>query len=72
MSMSASSPARRPPVRWYPWYAAALIIVAAVLEWRGTSFTRTERRSDIPKSVRDNPGAYRSVYRGGPRYYSGK
>jgi hypothetical protein len=58
--------------RWYSLYAAIVLIAAVVFEHRGTSFTRTERRSDVPKSVRDNPGAYRSVYRGGPRYYSGK
>ncbi len=70
--MTVTPPHRPAAVRWYAWYAVAVLVLAAVLEWRGTSFTRTERRSDVPRSVRDNPGAYRAVYRGGPRYYSGK
>lgn len=27
---------------------------------------------NVPKSVRDNPGAYRSIYGGYPRYVGGK
>lgn len=70
--MTTPTPARARAVRWYVWYAGAVLLAAAVFEWRGTSFTRTERRADVPKSVRSNPGTYRPVYVGGPRYYSGK
>lgn len=34
------------------------------------------RRADVvhnvPRSIRDNPGAYRSLYNGSPRFFGGK
>lgn len=27
---------------------------------------------NVPRSIRDNPGAWRSIYRGSPRYFGGK
>ena len=27
---------------------------------------------NVPRSIRDNPGAYRSLYNGAPRYFGGK
>ena len=27
---------------------------------------------NVPQSIRDNPGAYRSLYTGSPRYFGGK
>lgn len=27
---------------------------------------------DVPRSIRDNPGAYRSLYNGSPRFFGGK
>ena len=35
-------------------------------------FGRTTTLQNVPRSVRDNPGAYRSLYAGGPRYFGGK
>lgn len=34
--------------------------------------TSANQMRDVPKSVRDNPGAYRSIYGGYPRYIGGK
>ncbi len=28
--------------------------------------------SNVPRSIRDNPGAYRSLYNGSPRLFGGK
>ena len=41
------------------------VIVLAGMGWanyRGLSFTRYDEVQNVPKSIRDNPGAYRSVY----------
>lgn len=27
---------------------------------------------NVPRSIRDNPGAYRSLYNGSPRFFGGK
>jgi hypothetical protein len=34
--------------------------------------TRADVVRNVPRSIRDNPGAYRSLYNGGPRYFGGK
>jgi hypothetical protein len=41
-------------------------------EWRGYSFTAINEHKVAPKSVRDNPGAYRSHYSTYSRYSGGK
>ena len=51
----------------------ALVLSGAVLaDTRGWLGTRPARVDNVPRSIRDNPGAYRSLYRGSPRYYGGK
>lgn len=72
--MPPGAPRPTPPrfARWYLVYALCVVVAAVLLDLRGMNFTSTERRSDVPRSVRDNPGAYRPVYRGGARYYGGK
>ena len=42
------------------------------LEYRGWSFSRISQQNVLPKSIRDNPGAYRSTYGGFSRYIGGK
>lgn len=44
----------------------------AYTEWKGGGFAGVTRLRDVPKSVRDNPGAYRSHYSYIPRYMGGK
>jgi hypothetical protein len=41
-------------------------------EYRGWTLSRYNEVRNVPRSVRDNPGAYRPLYRGYPRYYGGK
>jgi hypothetical protein len=41
-------------------------------EWRGWTFGRARHQQVLPRSVRENPGAYRTVYRGPYRYLRGK
>ena len=41
-------------------------------EYRGWTMTRVNQVNGIPKTVRDNPGAYRSTYGNYTRYTGGK
>lgn len=53
-------------------YAVFGSLVLGALAWAhftGWAFGVNEVR-EVPKSVRDNPGSYRSTY-GGPRAYTG-
>jgi hypothetical protein len=45
---------------------------AAMAQYQGWSLTRVNEVRNIPKTVRDNPGAYRSHYAGYYRYFGGK
>lgn len=59
----------------HPLYLVWGLIVLAltgVAEYRGWSLTSLNEVKDVPRSVRDNPGAYRSIYRGFPHYTGGK
>ncbi|OPZ79740.1 MAG: hypothetical protein BWY76_03501 [bacterium ADurb.Bin429] len=59
----------------HPLYLVWGLIVLAltgVAEYRGWSLTPLNEVKDVPRSVRDNPGAYRSIYRGFPHYTGGK
>jgi len=44
----------------------------SVAEYRGWSFLNVNQVKNIPKSVRDNPGAYRAHYAYFPRHIGGK
>ena len=59
--------------RWYLVYGALVLALAATAEWRGWTFASTNETHADPRSVRNNPGSYRSVYFiGGGRYRYGK
>jgi hypothetical protein len=45
---------------------------AATADQRGWLGTRPATVRNVPRSIRDNPGAYRSLYNGSPRYFGGK
>ncbi len=59
----------------YPFYLAYGILLLALTgfaEYRGWSLNRINEVKNIPRSVRDNPGSYRSHYSGSPHYIGGK
>ena len=51
-----------------------LFVLAAVsfAEYRGCSLSRVNEVPNVPRSVRDNPGSYRSVYSSYHHYTGGK
>lgn len=51
-----------------------LLIVggATAADVRGWLGQRPSLVRNVPRSIRDNPGAYRSLYAGTPRYFGGK
>lgn len=62
-------------MRRHPFYLAFGIIVLAAIgaaELRGWTALRATEVRNVPRSVRDNPGAYRTIYVGRGRYLGGK
>ena len=53
-------------------YGLALLGFAGWSEYRGWTFSRVDEHRVPPKTIRDNPGAYRSIYTGYSRYSGGK
>ena len=53
-------------------YGALLLLMTGFAEYRGWSLSSVNQVKNIPKTVRDNPGAYRSHYGGYSRYIGGK
>lgn len=53
-------------------YGLLLIGGASVASYRGLSFTEVNTVRVAPKSIRDNPGAYRAIYATYHRYSGGK
>jgi hypothetical protein len=62
----------RKSVKMYLLYGAAVLGLLGWAEYRGWSTLPTREERAGPRSVRDNPGAYRPVYTGGGRYTGGK
>lgn len=56
----------------YLVYGLALLSLVTTAEFRGWSLTSVNEMKDVPKSIRDNPGAYRAHYAFYPRYFGGK
>ena len=56
----------------YLVYGLALLVLVSLAEYRGWSFTSINEVKNVPKSVRDNPGAYRSHFLYYPRHVGGK
>ncbi len=56
----------------YLIYGLLLLMGTSVAEYRGWSLSRVDQVKNVPKTVRDNPGAYRSHYGFYPRYVGGK
>lgn len=53
-------------------YGVLLLALTGFGEYRGFSWDRVNQQRVLPKSIRDNPGAYRSSYGGYSRYIGGK
>ena len=53
-------------------YSVLLFGGATYAEYQGWNFTKVNQVNNVPKTVRDNPGAYRSHYSYYPRYTGGK
>jgi hypothetical protein len=56
----------------YLIFGLMLAAGASYADYRGMSFMRPTEIKNVPKSIRDNPGAYRSLYRGSSRSFGGK
>ncbi len=56
----------------YLAYGIAILMLTGVAEYRGWSFLSPNEVKNVPRSVRDNPGSYRSIYRPFPHYTGGK
>ena len=56
----------------YLIYSLLLLTGTTIAEYRGWSLSRVNEVKNVPKTVRDNPGAYRSHYGFYPRYVGGK
>ena len=57
---------------YYLIYGLVVVALAGLAEYRGWSLTPADELKNVPRSVRDNPGAYRSIYRSSPHYTGGK
>jgi hypothetical protein len=53
-------------------YGLAVIALSGWTQYGGWGNVRLSEIKKVPKSVRDNPGAYRSHYGYGSRYFGGK
>ena len=56
----------------YLLYGLSLLSVATVAEYKGWAVFRPDEVKGVPKTIRDNPGTYRSIYTGYSRYSGGK
>ncbi|HLX44783.1 MAG TPA: hypothetical protein VKR43_15160 [Bryobacteraceae bacterium] len=56
----------------YLIYGMLLLTGVTWAEFRGWSMSSVNQVKNVPKTVRDNPGAYRSHYGFYPRYVGGK
>jgi len=53
-------------LRFFQICGAMLLSLFTYSGYRGLSFSSYSELKNVPKSIRDNPGAYRSMYQ---RYY---
>lgn len=59
-------------MRLYTAYGAILLAMMSYAQWSGLSLSSVNEVRNIPKSVRENPGVYRSHYGWLPRWFGGK
>lgn len=58
--------------RLYEYFGGGLVVLLAMGHFWGWSLLDSDTIPNVPKDVRDNPGAYRSVYRTHTYYGGGK
>lgn len=56
----------------YSLFGMVLLGAVTVGQWMGISATSVNEVKNVPKSVRENPGVYRSHYSWLPRWFGGK
>ena len=56
----------------YAVYGAVVLLGLSVAQYQGWSLATVNQVKSVPRSVRDNPGSYRSVYRSYQHYTGGK
>ncbi len=54
----------------YAVFGSLELVALARAHFEGWAYGSIDEVHNVPKSVRDNPGSYRSTY-GGPRAYTG-
>lgn len=61
-------------MRYLPLMLAGLLVVGTAnrADVRGWLGRRGDVLTNVPRSIRDNPGAYRTLYSASPRYFGGK
>lgn len=58
--------------RLYLIYGLGVLGLLGMAQYRGWTFSSVDTVGNVPKSVRDNPGSYRSVYSSYHHYSGGK
>ena len=61
---------RRHPI--YLVFGLVVLGLVSAAELSGWTLLRATELRNVPRSIRENPGAYRTIYRGGGRYMGGK
>lgn len=56
----------------YTGFGALVLLAASAAQFFGLSTTPVTEVKNVPKSVRENPGIYRSHYGWLPRWFGGK
>lgn len=56
----------------YMAYGALVLALSGGAQWMGYSLASVTEVKNVPKSVRNNPGAYRPHYGWFPRWFGGK
>jgi hypothetical protein len=56
----------------YLAYGLLLLGFAGAAQYRGWSFNKVNELKDVPRTIRDNPGSYRSHFAGYIHYTGGK
>lgn len=59
-------------MRLYRYWVWGVVLCLLWAVWRGWWLTPVDKLTGVPKSVRDNPGSYRSHYSHYHRYTGGK
>lgn len=56
----------------YSLYGLVVLGAVTLGQWAGFSASSVNEVKNVPKSVRENPGVYRSHYSWLPRWFGGK